>query len=218
MSALLVYAFLKGRREQLLTALFLAPAVMVVAPLLVIGLIDLLQGRPAYPISLAPRMSPREAASMLDTVVVMFATVIAGVGAFEIFRAEATARTIGFFFLARRAPEVVGAATIFGMTAGIGAYAIALASIAVVCGTFPSLSTSRLVLLPVSVFATATVGVAALAVSSERGMLLPVLGGAGVIAAYLLSAEQPAFVAAAVAATAISSAATSVLWRRRCAA
>lgn len=216
MSALLRYAILKSRRDGTLAALLLAPSVMIGAPTLIGILIQIVRGEATYPIAI--RAGQLDGPAVFGPALVVIAATIAGVAGFWSFRGEAASRSAGFFFLARRPAEVSVAAAVFGTAAAICSYGIGLLTIAAFCAALPPRVGSQFVALLVASCVAAALGAAAVAISSEVTMLVPVYIAAVAVAVVFVRSFDPRSLGVAAVVVALLMILTPLLWRYRCAA
>lgn len=216
MSALLRYAILKSWRDGTLPALLLAPSVMIGAPTLIGVLVQIVRGEATYPIAI--RAGQLDGPAVFGPALVVVAATIAGVAAFWSFRGEAASRTAGFFFLARRPADVSIAAAVFGTAAAICSYGIALLTVALFCAALPPGVGSQFAALLVASCVAAALGAAAVAVSSEVTMLVPVYIAAVAVAVIFVRSFEPLPLGLAAVVVAVLMILTPFLWRYRCAA
>lgn len=219
MNALLRYAMLKGTREQFVYALLFTPAMLFFTPLVGMGLVNLLRGRGGFPLSLNPGgLTGAETMGMLTVPSVLLAGIIAGTGAFWVFKSEVAARTIGFFFLARRTGVVALAAALFGAMMGIGSYFIATVVVGILTTALPQDPGLHVTAAVLSSMLTASLGALLVGLSAELNMLIPVYP-AGVITGVVLLRgwSWPATLGVLVL-TAMLLGVATWLWRRRCGA
>jgi hypothetical protein len=213
MMALLRYALLKSAREKFLAALLVAPAVMLVAPFLG-GLAAAALMGPGS--ALRPKdFGTTHWAGMMATVGAVISSLSAGVGGFWIFRREMANHSLGSFALAARPHAIALAATIYGTAAGMASFLILAGCTSILTGHLPPHATVFLFAL-VSSLAASALGAALITVSSETTMLVPVYAGSLVIA-MLVATKGTIFLLAALAASVLFAAASSMLMRRRCA-
>jgi hypothetical protein len=216
MSALLRYALMKSKREHLLASLLLAPLVLAVSPMLGVAANNMFRGGPVYPFHL-PQMTPESTLEIFGTVVLVVSALVAGAGAFWIFRSEIASRAVHFFFLAQHPRAVSAASAIYGFVTGVLAYGIALTALRLLTGAPQQHFARDLVVAVVSIWIGSALGSLFVAISSEAAIL--VLLYAGVVAAsttLLRTANVIRVVIAILAAAALLQAASIVL-RRRCA-
>ena len=217
MSALLRYAFMRGMRENFLLPLLFFPAASSATPLLAIGVYNLIKGQGTWPLSLARNLSAANSVQILTQSALIAAATMAGTGAFWVFRSEMTGRSIGLFALARRAGVVAATSTLFGTVAGVVAYGLNVAVLALLTGATAgrggALTASVLLL---SIFGSA-LGTLLVAVSQDLSMLIPVYAITTLAGVRLVDHPSVALSLTVIAAAAVVILAAPFFWRRRCA-
>ena len=218
MIGLLRYIALKGVRERYIHTLLVAPSVMFVTPLLVIGVYNLFRGRNAWPLTLASNLSPANSADILTVPALFCAVIIASTAAFWVFRPEMTGRTIGFFVLAqpRNAPPL--SAIISAMALSISSYLITIFVLALLTESSMRMARQSALAAFSGILLGACLATFLVGLSSELQMLTPAFIVAGIATIYML--ENPSIVTALafVAAAIVFALAAPLTWRRRCAA
>ena len=218
MKALLRYALMKGMRESFVYPLLFGPAVFFSTPLITRGLYEVIRGRGTWPLSIAINLTPAGSVEILTPVALIFSAIIAGAGAFWIFRSEMTGRTIGFFVLARRPAIVAATATLFGAVAGVCAFAFAVGMLALLTGSVATRVVDYSAAMVIVAIASSALGTLAVAVSQDTSMLFPVFGMATVAGVSLADRPSVPLYVSVIAVAVIASVAAPFLWRRRCAA
>ncbi len=218
MIGLLRYIFLKGWRERQIQTLLLAPSIMFVTPLLVIGIANLFRGREAWPLTLARDVSPAGAADILTFPALMFAAIIAATGAFWVFRAEMLGRSIGFFVLAQPRTATPLSAIISATVLATGSYVITITLLALVTESPVNFARSTAFIAFSGILLSAAAAAFFVGLSPELQMLNPTYAVAFTALFYMLE-KRSAMIALAFVAVAMALAlAASLTWRRRCAA
>ena len=218
MNALLRYAIMKGVREHYLTVLLFTPSLMFVTPLLATAVFEVIRGRGRWPLGLYKTISPEAATNILAVPALLLSVVIAGTGAFWVFRMEIAARTIGFFYLARRSGVVAAAATIFGATVGMLSYVISTALIGFLTASIPSKIGQYVVAAAIASLFAAALGTLLVGVSADLSMLIPIYPATIAVTVMLVENPSLALSLSTIGAAALVAVAGAFLWRRRCAA
>ena len=218
MIALFRYAYFKSVRDHLLAALLLTPPMMVFAPLFGLGLLAAITRHGGFPFVLGPQNAPGTTATLLSSAAVTIATLVAGVGAFMIFRTEVATRAIGLFLLAGRTRAVAATAAIYGAAAGIVSYLLALMVIGALTLERPLSLGHHLAVAVVASCAAAAAGVLMVSLSAEVTMLVPLYAVGAAVAVGLLQVRTLLPYVIALAAAVVVAAITPLVMRRACAA
>jgi hypothetical protein len=218
--ALLRYAILKSLRDGTLAALLLAPAVMVLAPLLGVSAFHAIRGQGTYPLELDPNMPPAATAMGISLAGAIISTLGSGLAAFWLFRREVATHTLGSLMLAARSRTIVLSAVAYAATGGIGAFLFCVLMVLLFTLHLPSEGLTILLLAACSSLLASATGVLLLTFSSDRSMLAP-LGATSIFVAFLTFQLRSVPAGIAVAAVAFAGivlfSVAAVLLERRCA-
>ena len=218
MIALLRYAIVKSWRDRTLAASLLAPAVMIFAPLMTIGLLGMATGNTGFPFVYAPRNPYGTAATFISGAAVIISTLSAGVSAFLIFRVEVATRSIGLFFLSGHTRAVSAAATIYGTFAGIVSYALAMLVAIGLTFELPNHLGRDVAVLVVASCAASAAAALMVALSADTTMLVPVYAAGATLSIALLQMHQIKLLAITLAAALAVATIAPIVLRRTCGA
>ena len=220
MTALLRYAILKSLRDGTLAALLIAPAVMVLAPLLGVSAFHAIRGQGTYPLELDPNMPPAATATGIATVGAIISTLASGLAAFWLFRREVATRTLGSLMLAARSRTIALSAVTYAAAGGIGAFLLCVSAIFLFTMHLPSKGITLLLIAAGSCLVAGATGVLLLTFSPDRSMVAPV-GAGSLLVAFLTfqlrSASAGAAFVAVAATCAVLFSVAAILLERRCA-
>lgn len=216
MRALLRYAILKTSREQLLPGLLLAPAVIFLAPLLLIAVHNAVRGQTVYPMTVDARLGARGSAAMMMEVVLFVSALMSGIAAFRMFQSEVKSKAVGAFYLATPPRTVALGTMIYGAMVGTGAYVIGLGVISVLTASWPPDVGRGLTIAVIAATFTSALGSLTLAISDDVTMLVPVCAGGVAVAVALKTFHGATALGAAIVGILVVVAIAEIVWRRRC--
>ena len=216
MSALLRYAIMKSMRDHLLAGLLLAPLVLASAPMLGMAVGSMFRGEPVYPFHV-PESSPQGTFDTFGVVAMIVSALVAGIGAFWIFRSEIASRAVHFFFLAHPPRAVSATSAIYGFVVGLLAYSISRTAITLMTAAPQPHAARDFAVAAVAIWIGSALGSLLVAISSEAAILVIAYAVVIVATVQLLQSVTVVRMGIAILFAAVLLQAAAIVLRRRCA-